>query len=341
MKDLLTREKFQQYARLRDKNCCVICRVTADEVHHIIERKLWTDSGFYLNNAATLCSEHHLLAEKTILTCDEIRQAANIIDVLLPEQFDNDSSYDKWGNILLPNGTRLKGEMFYTEQVQKILAPIMNIFSKYVKYPRTYHLPNSHASADDKRLSNDLVFQNKKVVVTIKMDGENCTMYNDYIHARSLNSNDHPSRAWVKGLWGKIGYMLDDDMRVCGENMYALHTVKYDNLESFFLLFSIWYRDTCLSWNETLDYAELLDLKTVPVIYEGIYNSEKIENAFKEYSKINLTEGYVVRLFDDFKYSNFKNSVAKYVKPEFLHDLQQSTGHWQSKKVVANKTQTY
>lgn len=341
-KKLLTREEFVSLAHVRDKNSCVICKKEATDVHHIIERKLWPDSGYYLNNAATLCAEHHLLAEQTILTCDEIRQKANISEILLPEHFDASYSYDKWGNALMPNGTRLKGEMFYTEQVQKILASVnlLNVFSKYIKYPRTYHLPHSHQSDDDKRLSNDSLFYNKNVVVTIKMDGENTTMYNDYIHARSINSGDHPSRDRVKGIWANIKWMLDDDMRLCGENMYAKHTVEYDNLESYFLLFSIWYRDTCLSWRETTEYAKLLELKTVPVIYQGVYDFEKIENAFKEYENIAVAEGYVVRSSEEFKYLDFKNNVAKFVKSEFLHNLQQQTGHWQSKKVIPNGLQT-
>ena len=192
-------------------------------------------------------------------------------------------------------------------------------------------------SGDDKRLTDYSIFEKKNIVVTVKMDGENTTMYNDYIHARSLSASDHLSRDYVKGIWGKISYMLDDDMRLCGENMFALHTVKYDNLESYFLLFSIWVRDTCLSWKETQDYATILGLKTVPVIYEGVYDLQQIEEAFKNYGVNNPTEGYVIRLVDEFRYFNFKNSVAKYVKPEFMVDLKKRDGHWQQMKVVPNK----
>jgi hypothetical protein len=337
---LLSREEFVAQAHARDNNSCVICKAAASDVHHIIERKLWTDGGYYLNNAATICSTHHYEAEQTLLSCDTIREKANITEIILPEHFDTDAKYDKWGNVILPNGTRLKGEMFYTEQVQKILASanLLNLFTKYVKYPRTYHLPNSHASADDKRLGDYSIFNNKNVVVTIKMDGENTTMYNDYIHARSINSGDHPSRDRIKGdIWARISYMLDDDMRLCGENMFAKHTVEYENLESYFLLFSVWLRDTCLSWQETIEYATILDLNLVPVIYEGPFDLSEIEKRFQQYMTIHPTEGYVVRNADSFKYQDFKNNVAKYVRPEFLHNLQPQTGHWQTKKVVPNR----
>lgn len=59
-----------------------------------------------------------------------------------------------------------------------------------IKYPRTYHLPFSEGfTSDDKVLENDDIFHNKEVVVTVKMDGENTTIYptGEY-HARSLDS---------------------------------------------------------------------------------------------------------------------------------------------------------
>lgn len=52
----------------------------------------------------------------------------------------------------------------------------------YKKYPRTYHLPWSLGKTDDdKTLKTTEIFKNKKVVVTLKMDGENTTLYKDYM----------------------------------------------------------------------------------------------------------------------------------------------------------------
>ena len=59
------------------------------------------------------------------------------------------------------------------------------------KYPRTYHLHYSEKKSnnDDKVHINDSHFNGKEVIVTVKMDGENTSIYNDFIHARSLNSD--------------------------------------------------------------------------------------------------------------------------------------------------------
>ena len=74
-----------------------------------------------------------------------------------------------------------------------------------VKYPRTYHFEWSPGKTkDDKTLFDLSNFEGKNIVLTEKMDGENTTMMKDWYYARSLDSKDHPSRHWVKGLWGNI-----------------------------------------------------------------------------------------------------------------------------------------
>lgn len=336
---LLTRDEFREGVFQRDDYKCVVCKSPAKDAHHILERRLFSDGGYHLNNGASLCEKHHIEAEQTTLSCEKIRELCGIEqkNIVLPDHFYDDIDYDKWGNIILPNGNRLKGELFYDESVQKILkqGKVLDLFQKYVKYPRTYHLPWSNLLKDDRMLKDESNFESKKVVVTLKMDGENCTMYNDYIHARSLESKSHETRNWVKGLWSQIGYLIDDNMRVCGENLYAVHSIKYENLKSYFMLFSVWIDNKCLSWEETKEYAQILGVEIVPVIYEGIYNKEKIIASFSKFE--NNHEGYVVRLADEFEYGNFRNSIAKFVRPEFRQVVNNSHGHWISKKVEKNQ----
>lgn len=333
---LSSRDVFREGVFNRDNYKCVICGNPAKDAHHILERRLFTDGGYYLDNGASLCEIHHIEAEQTTLSCDEIREKAGIKNIIIPDHFYSDYKYDKWGNILLGNGFRIKGELFYDESVQKILkqGKVLDLFKKYVKYPRTYHLPWSNMLKDDRMIEDDSYFIGKRVVVTLKMDGENTSMYNDYIHARSLESASHETRKWVKGLWSNIGYMLDDNMRICGENLFAVHSVKYDNLKSYFMMFSLWIDNKCLSWNETVEYANIIGLETVPVIYDGIYNKENIIKAFAQYEKQN--EGFVVRVADEFNYIDFRRAIAKFVRPEFRQALNNSHGHWISKKVEVN-----
>jgi len=334
---LLDRDTFRNAVFQRDGHKCVICDKSAQDAHHILERRLFSNGGYYLDNGASLCGSHHIQAEETTLSCGDIRTACGITNIILPDHLYSGYDYDKWGNIILPNGQRIKGELFSDESVQKILIQggVLSLFQKYMKYPRTYHLPWSHLLKDDRILENDDCFVGKDIVVTLKMDGENTTMYNNYIHARSVNSSSHETRNWVKGLWARVGYLLDDNMRICGENLYATHSIKYTSLSSYFMVFSMWVDHVCLSWDETVDYAEIMGLQTVPVIYRGLYDKNKIIQSFSPYQSDN--EGYVVRISDEFTYANFRKSVAKYVLPEFRQVVNNSHGHWISKRVEPNE----
>lgn len=88
-----------------------------------------------------------------------------------------DERYDKWGNPIISRTTRLRGELFYEPNVQKVLvdAGVLADFLPWTKYPRTLHLPGSPGMTDDDKVIKSLAgFEGEEVVVTAKMDGENC-----------------------------------------------------------------------------------------------------------------------------------------------------------------------
>lgn len=327
---LLTRDQFREQVLARKNGQCCFCGEKAVDAHHIVERKLWGDGGYYLANGAQVCADHHMACETTEISTEEVRKACGITDVLLPAHFEV-GSYDKWGNPVLPNGQRLRGEMFYEEQVQKVLKDKLHLFTSWVKYPRTYHLPWSPGcTSDDKVLSSLAQFEGKNVVQTIKMDGENTTMYSNYIHARSLDGRHHDSRNWVKQFHAGLAQDIPEGWRVCGENLFARHSIGYENLPSYFLGFSIWNeRNRCLPWAETLEWFELLGITPVETIYQGVWDPEAIKAAWQGRTG---QEGYVVRLADGFGYSEFRQSVAKFVRANHV----QTDQHWMQGTITKN-----
>ena len=343
--ELLDRDSFRNGVLLRDGHRCVICGASGVrlDAHHIIERRLWDDGGYYLDNGATLCDVHwdagepgcHMKAEQTVLSCDAIRMAAGISRVVIPDHLYADYQYDKWGNILHPDGTRTKGELFYDESVQKVLKAggVLSSFRKYVKYPRTYHLPWSPGLTDDDRmLPSTSVFEGREVVITEKLDGENTSLYRDYMHARSLDEDHHESRGWVKRLHADICWNIPEGWRICGENVYALHSIAYDDLASYFLVFSIWDEtNTCLSWDDTIEYAGVLGLNTVPQIYRGLWDESYVRR-LESTIDTSKQEGYTVRIVDSFPYGSFRRSIAKWVRKGHV----QTTHNWKMRTVVKN-----
>lgn len=160
-------------------------------------------------------------------------------------------------------------------------------------------------------------------------------MYSDICHARSIDSKNHESRNWVKALHASIKNDIPENMRICGENLYAKHSIFYEDLESYFYVFSIWQDDTVLSWDDTVYWSELLGLITVPVIYRGIWTKDTHKECL---SKLNLNkqEGYVVRLASSFKIADFKRSVGKFVRASHV----QTDEHWMYSQIVRNKLKT-
>lgn len=260
----MTRDEFRESVFKRDNNKCVICGKPAIDAHHIMERRLFNDGGYHIDNGASLCCIHHIEAEKTILTTDQIRTACNITKVVLPEHMYNDHVYDKWGNIINPDGTITQGELYNDVSVQKILP--REIHDRVSKYDRI------HSSTD--------IFFDKVVVVTEKMDGENTTVYQDgYVHTRSIDSKTHPSQTYVISDTRKWFFELPFGWRVCGENLYATHSIKYNNLKNYFQVFSIWdENNNCLSWDDTVEWCEILGLDYVKVLYRGVYDEDKIRS---------------------------------------------------------------
>jgi ATP-dependent RNA circularization protein (DNA/RNA ligase family) len=200
------------------------------------------------------------------------------------------------------------------------------------------HLPFSPGTTSDDRLLRDTShFHGMTVVVTEKLDGENTTMNPDRLHARSVDGRDHPSRSYVKGIHGAIVEDIPTNWRICGENMFAKHSIFYTNLDAYFYVFSIWTdQNRCLSWKETEIFAEMLGLRVVPVLYYGPWDEKAIQACWTGVSRFGpQQEGYVVRNVESFHYDAFEHNVAKFVSDTFSRSLKDST-HWSTQAVTPN-----
>ena len=186
------------------------------------------------------------------------------------------------------------------------------------KYPRTMNLPWSGSeSSDDVWWDDTIPFNDKEVIVTEKLDGECTSIYPDgHIHARSIDTRHHDSRSWVKQLAARIAHDIPEHHRICGENVFAWHSIFYTELPTYFFVYGIYQGDLCLPWDEVEEICELLDLQTVPVIYRGLWDENKIRDltietgAFPTFSGPHdgpcNAEGYVVRVAKEFLYDQVR-----------------------------------
>ena len=154
-----------------------------------------------------------------------------------------------------------------------------------------------------------------------------------YTHARSLDSAYHPSREWIRKFAGDIGYTIPKGMRICGENLYAKHSIKYTGLKSYFYGFSVWNdENVSLSWDDTLLNFELFGITPVPTLYRGVYD-ESIIKGLWDSSMRDRVEGYTCRLVEAIPYNAFQLSMAKYVRENHV----QTNDHWLTEALVKNE----
>jgi hypothetical protein len=201
------------------------------------------------------------------------------------------------------------------------------------KYPHTPHLPQSRSRTDDDRvLTKTTHLLGMDVVMSEKMDGENASLYNHHIHARSLDSRPRPDQDWVRRFWSNRRADIPAKWRVCGENLWAKHSIIYDNLPSYFLGFSIWNdENVTLGWDETLEWFKLLDIIPVRELYRGPYSDDVVLDLI---SKMNpdKQEGFVVRNINSFSHDDFELNAAKYVRPKHV----QTDQHWLHGAITPN-----
>ena len=350
--ELLPRSKFREAVFARDGYTCVLCGFSVEkeaalsshilQAHHIVERRLFQapheKGGYFVENGSTVCEPCHLLCEQTVISCEEVRDACSIKRIVLPEHLYADQPYTKWGDPILGSGQRIRGELFNDKSVQKVLrqGKVLDRYTDLIRFPRTYHLPWSPGmNSDDKMMASLDHLAGEEVVITTKWDGRNTTIYPDgRLHARSPDGRPHHSQAMVKTEASRFAFNIPEGWRVCGEDLYAKHSIAYDALPSFFLGFQIWNeRNICLSWDETTEWFELLEINPVDVLWRGTFD-EKAIRSLPLPDEANW-EGYVVRLAGSFAYAEYPRAVGKYVRAN--HNKLGVVHNWRSAEVIPNK----
>jgi hypothetical protein len=201
------------------------------------------------------------------------------------------------------------------------------------KYNRTYHLPFSLGTTNDDRISNDVSsLIGVDIVITEKLDGENCGMTNDGVYARSHAA--FTTSAWSREVRQlhelKVKGQLEEDVFIFGENMEGIHSIEYVNLKSYFYIFGVRDNNIWIPWKSVEEYSYLLDIPTVPVLFKGRIESEKelkelVEKLVSEPSELGgEREGIVIRNAGMFHNDDFKDNVMKWVRKDHV----QTTTHW-------------
>ncbi len=214
------------------------------------------------------------------------------------------------------------------------------------KYGRTYHYPFSPGTTSDDRINFDYwkdMSSIQNIIHTEKLDGENTCLNKYGVFARSHAAPTlHPWANYLKQKWDIIKNDLGD-LEIFGENVYAIHSILYQDLPSHFYVFAIRLHDTWLSWDETKFYANLLDFHMVPVIagskptLKNEFEEEILKivskpsqfNSYDVFTSLPCTmEGIVTRNNGEYKIEKFKQNVFKYVRKGHVKTDEHWTKNW-------------
>lgn len=211
--------------------------------------------------------------------------------------------------------------------------------TEQVKYPRTSHLPFSPgATSDDKWASDEclnfLMDSANELIVTEKMDGSNYTMTRNHAFGRSVDANSNHWDNSHKSIWAQIRFDIPEGWRISGENMYARKSVSYDDLPGVFTIFGIWDdNDNLLSWDDTVEWAGMLGLSHVDLLYRGF----NFKDAVKTWGSTHDTEtsvGFALRSAAKIETGIFSERVAKWVRADHVR----TAGDWRRRDDYALNT---
>lgn len=213
------------------------------------------------------------------------------------------------------------------------------------KYNRTLHVPFSPGGTSDDKIAKDVsTLFNKELVITEKVDGSNTSLEKEGCFARThAGPPTHASFDGFKALHSSTKHLIPDNYQFFGEWCYALHSIPYDKLPTYFLMFAGRFpQDDHLqwsSWEEVEMWAQEIGVASVPVLWKGQVKTEKelrslVERLAAEPSDLGtIREGVVIRVADTFHNDDFSKFVMKWVRKDHV----QTSDHWKTQEIIRNK----
>jgi len=222
------------------------------------------------------------------------------------------------------------------------------------KYGRTYHFPFSPGTTSDDRINhtyrND-IRQIKALVHTEKLDGENNCMNQFGVFARSHAApTTSPWTNQIRERWELMKHDMGD-IELFGENLYAVHSIEYKRIESYYYIFAVRHFDKWLSWEEVKFYAAMFDFPTVPELAVqqvdplteqnlknqilNWANEPSVFGSIDTQTEQDCTrEGIVTRNIGEYDVSDFTHNVFKYVRKGHVKTGEHWTRNWKRAQLV-------
>ncbi len=214
----------------------------------------------------------------------------------------------------------------------------------FVKYPKTYHIfpVTSKYNLDNATIGRLLAGE---VIVEEKMDGSNTGIirHRQGFHLQKRNSLVGPSvheqfdffYNWANTQNYEKIMAVPEGTLIYGELLYAVHTIYYDKLPDYFLVFDVRQNGRWLNYPERVSFCAVYGFQMVPFIASGSFSLDELRSMVPTKSAYGeAAEGIVVKRYA--KNGYFKGKI---VNSSFIKTLEESD-HWTAYECRRNKMQT-
>jgi len=216
----------------------------------------------------------------------------------------------------------------------------------FLKYEKTYRIPIPQLKIPGKLILNrDEVREllSSSVDIEEKMDGANTGIirhkggFSLQKRGSLVGQSEHAQFQYFHGWANGVKYdnimAIPIGYRVYGELCYAVHTIYYDSLPDYFIVFDVMENNRWLNRKQKEDFCNKYGFEIIPLINTGSFYIEELWNLVPDKSAFgDVSEGIVVK-----KYSKKKKYLrGKIVKPEFIKSMEESD-HWTKYNIHKNK----
>lgn len=218
------------------------------------------------------------------------------------------------------------------------------------KFPHTPHLtwlapgaPRADKVLTPAELRRFLAYP---VVVEEKLDGANVGISFDQTktpvvknRGTVLGPGSHPQFQplwpWLAEHQEVLCRALGSELILFGEWCFAVHSIRYRDLPSYFMGFDIYDIEARKFWSATRrdQWAAPLDIFTVPSVTRGSFSLNQLEDLVRSLRSRfgnEAAEGIYVRQDGE----DWLTDRAKLVRPEFLQTIEE---HWMNHKLQKNQ----
>jgi hypothetical protein len=229
----------------------------------------------------------------------------------------------------------------------------------FTKYPRTPHLFGSKGTDDDKHLGEveSLRFlADESLIIEEKIDGTNVGLhFSDsgelvlQCRGHLITEGMHPQYDLFKQWAAVKRHVLEESLQnrfiLFGEWVYARHSIHYRKLTHYFFEFDIYDKEdeVFLNLERRLSLLAGTGIQTVPVIHSGKVNRDDLQDLIGPSQFDSFFEDPITKRSDNLMEGLYLRTEAvgrvtgraKFVRPEFVEKIKQST-HWQHQQMVPN-----